>query len=93
MTQHLEVLKTTTYSNPNNIYWDYTGVYGIGDVQEDIYLKTLTLDYDFFDNEFFELSVINDEVIELFHPSSGTIYEFEGRGYIQYLRSQIQQEK
>lgn len=73
-------------SNPNNIYWDYTGVYGIGDVQNDFYVKTLTLDYDFFDNEFFELSVINDEVIELYHPSSGTIYEFEGRGYIQYLR-------
>jgi hypothetical protein len=52
-----------------------------------MYLKTLTLDYDFFDNEFFELSVINDGTIELFHPSSGTVYEFEGRGYIAYYRS------
>jgi len=51
-----------------------------------MYLKTLTLDYDFFDNEFFELSVINDQRIELYHPSSGTFYEFTGRGYIQYLR-------
>ena len=73
--------------NPNNIYWDYTGVYGVGDIAGNAYLKTLTLDYDFFDNEYFELDVINDGRIELFHPTSGTIYEFEGRGYIQYLRS------
>ena len=73
--------------NPNNIYWDYTGTYGVADVPGDAYLKTLTLDYDYFDNEFFELDVINDGRIELFHSTSGTIYEFEGRGYIQYLRT------
>jgi len=73
--------------NPDNIYWDYTGVYGVGDVSGNMYLKTLTLDYDFFDNEFFELSVINDGTIELYHPNSGTVYEFEGRGYIAYYRS------
>ncbi|WP_431157274.1 nicotinic acid mononucleotide adenyltransferase [Winogradskyella poriferorum] len=73
--------------NPDNIFWDYTGVYGVGDISGNMYLKTLTLDYDFFDNEFFELSVINDGTIELLHPNSGTIYEFEGRGYIPYFRS------
>ena len=73
--------------NPNNIFWDYTGVYGAGDVSGNMYLKTLTLDYDFFDNEFFELSVINDGAIELLHAASGTVYEFEGRGYIAYYRS------
>lgn len=72
--------------NPDNIYWDYTGVYGVGDVSGNMYSKTLTLDYDFFDNEYFELSVINDQRIELFHPSSETVYEFTGRGYIQFLR-------
>ncbi len=71
----------------NNLRWDYTGLYGIGDVSGDMYLKTLTLDYDFFNNEYFELSVINDGKIELFHPSSETVYEFEGRGYIQYLKN------
>lgn len=76
----------TNIGNPDNIYWDYTGVYGVGDISNNMYLKTLTLDYDFFDNEFFELSVINDQRIELYHPSSGTFYEFTGRGYIQYLR-------
>ena len=74
-------------NNPDNIYWDYTGVYGVGDVTGNMYLKTLTLDYDFFDNEFFELSVINDGTIELFHSDSGTTYEFTGRGYIAYYRS------
>ncbi|WP_299117404.1 nicotinic acid mononucleotide adenyltransferase [uncultured Winogradskyella sp.] len=80
-------------NNPNAIYWDYTGVYGVGDVIRNRYLKTLTLDYDFFDNEFFELSVINDGTIELFHANSGTVYEFEGRGYIAYYRSSDTQGK
>ena len=74
-------------TNPTNLYWDYTGVYGVGNVTGNMYLKTLTLDYDFLDNEFFELSVINDGKIELYHPTSETVYEFEGRGYIQYLRT------
>ncbi len=73
--------------NVNNIYWDYTGVYGVQDIQGNDYLKNLTLDYDFFDNEYFELNVINDGLIELYHPTSGTFYEFEGRGYIQFMRS------
>ncbi len=73
-------------TNVNDLYWDYTGVYGVGDISNNMYLKILTLDYDFFDDEYFELNVITDELIELFHPSSGTFYEFDGRGYIQYLR-------
>ena len=71
----------------NNLIWDYTGVYGVGNIAGDSKLKTLTLDYDFFDNEHFELSVINDAKIELYHPTSETVYEFEGRGYIQYLKT------
>lgn len=74
-------------NNPNNIFWDFTGVYGVGNVSNNTSLKTLTLDYDYFNNEYFELSVINDQRIELLHPASGTIYEFTGRGYIQYLRA------
>ena len=77
----------------NTIYWDYTGVYGVGDVTGNMYLKTLTLDYDFFDNELFELSVINDGTIELLHTGSGTVYEFEGQGYIPYYRSSDTQGK
>jgi hypothetical protein len=70
-----------------NLYWDYTGVYGVGDVSGNTNLKTLTLDYDFFNNEYFELSVINDGRIELYHPASQTVYEFTGRGYIQFLKT------
>ncbi|WP_282041861.1 nicotinic acid mononucleotide adenyltransferase [Winogradskyella flava] len=77
----------TSIGNPNAIYWDYTGVYGIGNITGNMYLKTLTLDYDFFDNEYFELSVIDDGTIELFHANSGTVYEFRGRGYIAYYRA------
>jgi hypothetical protein len=68
----------------NSIIWDYTGIYGVGNIPGNMYLKTLTLDYDFFDNEHFELSVINDARIELYHAASGTVYEFDGRGYIQF---------
>ena len=78
----------TNISNPNNIFWDYTGVYGVNDVPGDLFEKTLTLDYDFFDNEFFNLSVIDDGTIELLHSSSGTVYEFKGRGYIEFLRTE-----
>ena len=78
--------KDINIPNPNDIYWDYTGVYGVGNVNGNAHLKTLTLDYDYFDNEFFELSVINDQVIKLYHANSGTTYEFIGRGYIQYMK-------
>lgn len=76
----------TDIMNPNNIYWDFVGIYSIGDVPSNMYLKTLTLNYDYFGNEFFELTVLNDGKIELFHQESGTVYEFTGRGYIPYLR-------
>ena len=76
----------TNVTHPNNLYWDFTGDYGVGNVNGNMYLKTLTLDYDYFDNEFFELSVINDQRIELLHADSGTVYEFTGRGYIEYLK-------
>lgn len=72
--------------NLNNLFWDYTGVYTVGDIRGTEVLKTLFLDYDSFNGAFFELRVINDGKIELFHPSSETIYEFEGRGYIQLLK-------
>jgi hypothetical protein len=69
----------------NNIYWDFTGLYGISNTSN-AYTKILTLDYDFWGNESFTLSVINDHRIRLYHNASGTTYEFEGRGFIQYLR-------
>lgn len=71
----------------NDIFYDYAGLYTVSDIQNDFYKKILTLDYDYLGNDFFELTVINDRKIELLHPSSGTIYEFTGRGYIAFKNS------
>jgi len=71
----------------STLQWDYEGDYQVFDVINDETLKTLTLDYDFMDNDYFELYVINDSSIELYHPDSGTVYEFNGRGYIEYLKN------
>jgi len=84
---------TTFYSSQDNvgttianIYWDYVGGYTVANVQGHDNLKILTLDYDYSGTEEFELTVINDREISLYHISSGTTYEFTGRGYIQYLK-------
>ncbi|SNR39964.1 hypothetical protein SAMN06265371_102304 [Lutibacter agarilyticus] len=69
-----------------NVIWDYEGIYEVFNVTGYDDLKILTLDYDFNVTEEFELSVINDEVISLYHNASGTTYEFTGRGFIQYLK-------
>ncbi|AWX44301.1 hypothetical protein HME9304_01301 [Flagellimonas maritima] len=70
-----------------NLQWDFEGDYQVFDVANDATLKTLTLDYDFLGNDYFELYVIDDSTIELYHVASGTTYEFAGRGYTQYLKS------
>lgn len=77
----------------NNIHWDYEGAYEVFDVTDDHYVKTLTLDYDGLDNDYFEVTVIDDSTIELFHPDSGTVYEFTGRGYIEYLKNSGKKQK
>lgn len=69
------------------LQWDFEGNYQVYNVQNDETLKTLTLSYDFLGNDYFELYVINDNIIELYHPSSGTVYEFMGRGYREFLKS------
>jgi len=72
----------------NDIFYDYTGHYEVFDIADNFYRKTLTLDYSFLDNEFFELSVINDSEIELFHPRSGTRYQFKGRGHLLFKNAE-----
>ena len=79
-------------TNVNNIYWDFTGQYGVYNTSN-AYSKTLTLDYDFWGNESFTLTVINDNRIRLYHNASGTTYEFVGRGFIQYLRQSVKRTK
>lgn len=69
--------------NYSSLFWDYTGEYWIEDVTPGSINKYLTLDYDFIGNDYFDLYVVNDNTIELYHAASGTTYEFKGRGYIQ----------
>ena len=85
---------TTFYSSQDevgtdvaNIFWDYVGDYTVYNVEGYDNLKILTLDYDSYGTEEFELTVINDEQISLYHNVSGTTYEFTGREFIQYLKT------
>ncbi len=68
----------------NDINWDYTGTYDVYDVVGYDNLKTLSLYYSPTGYEEFELTVLDDATIELYHISSGTTYRFEGLGFIQY---------
>ena len=86
---------TTFYSSQDpfgtqiaNINWSYVGGYEIFDVAGYEDLKILTLNYDGGDIEEFELSVINDGEIELYNLNSETVYRFEGRGFVQYLKGE-----
>jgi hypothetical protein len=86
---------TTFYSsvddfgtNIGDILWDFTGFYEVFNVQGFNDLKILTLNYDGGDIEEFELSVINDQRVQLYHLSSETTYEFSGRGFIQFRNNE-----
>ncbi|CAM1334319.1 hypothetical protein [Tenacibaculum aestuariivivum] len=74
-------------TNIDNIEWNFVGGYEITNITGNSNLKFLTLNYDGGDTEKFELSVINDETITLFHTSSKTTYTFSGSGFIQLLKS------
>jgi hypothetical protein len=75
----------------DDVLWDYSGGYSVFDVYNDETLKTLTLDYESMGNDYFELYVINDSTIELYHSSSGTVYRFRGKGFVTYMKSDISQ--
>lgn len=80
-------------TNLNSIYWDYTGYYTVYNVSGNYYQKVLQLNYGSNDVENFNLSIINDGRIRLYHKASGTTYEFQGRGFIQYLRQNAMRTK
>ena len=75
------------------INWDYVGGYEVFNVEGYDNLKILTLDYESSDNEEFELSVINDGEVSLFHVDSETTYEFIGRNNIQFKNASVKGEK
>jgi len=73
----------------NNLLWDFEGEYEVFDVQGTDTLKVLTLNYDGNSTEEFELSVLDDAKIELYHVSSQTYYEFNGRENIIFKKGEI----
>lgn len=77
----------TLGTNIDFINWNYSGAYEVFDVEGYENLKILTLSYDSQSTETFELVVINDSIVELFHIASGTTYSFEGSYFIQYLKN------
>ena len=86
---------TTFYSSQDefgtdidHIDWSYVGGYEVYDVTGYQDLKSLTLNYDGGDIEEFELSVLNDSNIRLYHLNSDTTYDFSGRGFVQYLKGE-----
>ena len=86
---------TTFYSSQDNfgtqidiLEWSYVGGYEVFDVFGLENLKILTLNYDDGALEEFELSIINDGTIRLYNLNSETTYDFEGRGFIQYLKGE-----
>ncbi len=70
------------------LFYDYLGHYEVDTIVGNNAVKKLTLDYDYLGNESFELSVINDRRIRLYHPVSGTTYEFVGLNLIQYKNAE-----
>ncbi|WP_369047916.1 hypothetical protein [Tenacibaculum sp. UWU-22] len=85
---------TTFYSSQDtngtyidSINWDFVGSYVVKNVQGIDDLKYLTLFYNNGDTEEFDLTVINDEKIRLYHVRSKTTYEYTGKGFVQYYRS------
>ena len=86
---------TTFYSsqdsfgtNIDNVLWDFEGSYQVFDVAGFQNRKILTLNYGGGDIEEFELTVTNDSNIRLFHIDSNTRYDFKGRGFTPYLKSE-----
>ncbi len=74
-------------TNLNEVSWDYMGRYQVFNLLNEELVKAVKLDYDFMGNDYFELYVINDRTLELYHTGSGTVYTFKGRGFITYLKS------
>ncbi|CAM1338924.1 hypothetical protein [Tenacibaculum aestuarii] len=75
-------------TNVDYINWDFKGSYVVRNVQGEQNLKYLTLNYDNGDTEEFDLTVINDGEIELYHVNSQRTYVFSGRGFIQYKKGE-----
>lgn len=79
--------KDATGTPIDDVIWDFTGSYEVFDVNGYDNLKIVKLFYNSDGNEEFELTVLNDGTIELYHVFSETTYRFSGQGFIQYKNS------
>ena len=79
--------------NVANIIWDFQGNYNVQNLNNNNTVKRLNMVYTNGEVEQFNLSVLNDSRIRLFHLASGTTYDFQGVGFIQYLRTQAKRIK
>lgn len=73
----------------NQLLWDFEGDYEVFNINGEDSVKELRLYYDGGFTEEFEMIILDDATIELYHYSSGTTYEFEGIGYIQYKQQEM----
>lgn len=88
---------TTFYSsnykfgtNVDLVRWTYNGKYEVADIQGYEDIKHLTLFYGGGEGEKeeFEVKVLDDMTLELYHIKSKTIYQFKGVDFIRYLRAE-----
>lgn len=68
------------------VRWDFEGGYTIYDVEGYEDIKLLTLAYDVGDIETFELRILDDSTIELYHITSKTTYTFAGKDFKLFLK-------
>ncbi len=91
---------TTFYSSQDEVgtptsqlLWDFVGDYEVFNINGEDSIKELKLYYDQGFIEEFEMLILDDATIELYHYSSGTTYEFEGLGYIQYKHQENEKKR
>lgn len=73
----------------NQLIWDFEGDYEVFNINAYDDIKELKLYYNGGFIEEFEMTILDDATIELYHYDSGTTYEFEGIGYIQYKQQEV----
>ena len=88
-----EIKLVDPYTNTAYYLISSNGNYNIQNVAGNYYTKKLNLYYNSNDYEGFNITVINDGRIRLYHLASGTTYEFVGRGFIPIMRNAAQRTK
>ena len=92
--ENTQTFYSSLAQNSNSVsYWDYNGSYEVFDVSNDTSLKILELSYQGGAFEQFELRILTDTSIELFHLNSGTSFIFQAQEFIQYFKERPKKRK